>query len=180
MSLLRLKPIDELIFVAATCKTVSLDMMWHLGRMSSDAQRPRPNWSGFMLDTSVPLSSYSPVSDIQMLPLIDLNPDDLSCIFSTLHFIKEQAPRLNMKTACVTFDQPLWLKATDTVQSHNMNVVSPQRISCCCELQWQHWQVDGGFGSYMSLLDDADTDSDNSDGSSMQHAIEDSLSATQR
>ena len=43
LSLHRLKPIDRLIFGAATCKTVSLDMMWHLGRMFSDAQRPHPN-----------------------------------------------------------------------------------------------------------------------------------------
>ena len=66
------------------------------------------------------------------------------------------------------------------VRAHISHHVSPQRISCCYELQWQHWQVDGGFGLYMSLLDDTVTDSDNSDGSSMQHATEDSLYATQQ
>ena len=69
LSQLPLKPIDELVFGTSTCKTAALDMMWHLGRMFTDAQRPRPNRSGFMLDTSVPLSSYPPVSDIRMLPL---------------------------------------------------------------------------------------------------------------
>ena len=41
-----------------------------------------------------------------------------------------------MKTACVTFDQPLWLKAVDIVQSYSMNVV--------CRL--------GGFHVVMSYI----------------------------
>jgi len=52
-----------------------------------------------------------------MLPIIDLNPN------STLCFIEQQARKLNMPSACVTFDQPLYLKAVEIVLSCNMNVV---------------------------------------------------------
>ena len=71
-----------------------------------------------------------------MFPLIDLNPNDSSCISSTLRFVEQQAELLHQKTACITFDQPLLLKATDIAMSDNMNVV--------CRL--------GGFYVIMSYL----------------------------
>jgi len=62
-------------------------------------------------------------SDIRMLPIIDLDPKDLNCIFSTLCFIEDQAKKLNMETACITFDQQLWIKAVEVVNSKDLNVV---------------------------------------------------------
>ena len=41
-------------------------------------------------------------STITMLPLIDLNPSDESCIYSTLIKIIEQAKYLNYEIPCVT------------------------------------------------------------------------------
>ena len=39
-----------------------------------------------------------------MSPLIDLNPSDENCIYSTLLYITDQAKYLNIETPCVNFD----------------------------------------------------------------------------
>ena len=44
------------------------------------------------------------------LPLIDMNPSDTTCVYSTLKYIQEHADRHNV-TPIITFDQPLWWKA---------------------------------------------------------------------
>jgi hypothetical protein len=67
--------------------------------------------------------SYPGKSTVSLLPIIDLNPSDLSCRYSTLSFIIEQSKVLNVKTPVVTFDQPLWLKATEVVQAKALKVV---------------------------------------------------------
>ena len=46
--------------------------------------------------------------------MIDMNPSDLTCIFSTLHFIAEEAKRHNAEPV-VTFDQPLYWKAVNII-----------------------------------------------------------------
>ena len=48
---------------------------------------------------------YPGKSIVNMLPIIDLDPTDMSCIYSTLNFIADQATRINLETAVVTFDQ---------------------------------------------------------------------------
>ena len=83
--------------------------------------------------TDVPLCEQK--SSVSFLPIIDLNPSDGSCIYSTLLFIEEQAKLLNVNTPCVTFDQPLWLKATGIINDANLNI---------CRL--------GGFHTLMSFL----------------------------
>jgi len=62
-------------------------------------------------------------ADIRMLPIIDMNPNDMTCIYTTLCFVEKQAELSNMETACITFDQPLWIKAVEITQSMRMNVV---------------------------------------------------------
>ena len=47
-----------------------------------------------------------------MLPIINLNTVDETCIYSTLMFIQDQSEKHNKSIPCLTFDQPLWLKAT--------------------------------------------------------------------
>jgi len=76
------------------------------------------------------------VSAVSVLPLIDLNLSDINCIFSTLVFIQQQAEKLSITTPCVTFDQPLWVKAVDIILANRMNIV--------CRL--------GGFHTIMSFL----------------------------
>ena len=48
-------------------------------------------------------------SSFLFLPMVDLNPGDLTCINSTLQYISSHARRHNV-TSIVTFDQPFWLK----------------------------------------------------------------------
>ena len=89
-----------------------------------------------MQDVTVSIDSSHPVADIRMLPIISLNPNDMTCIFSTLTFLEKQATRLNMETACVTFDQPLYIKAVEVSFSSDLRVV--------CRL--------GGFHLLMNFL----------------------------
>ena len=114
--------------------STNLDLLWSTGWLFPDAAHPRSNWSGFM--QLVSKGSHSAVSDVALLPIIDLNPSDMHCIYSTLSFVEQQAAKLNVQDACVTFDQPLWLKAVEIVASSSLNVV--------CRL--------GGFHMMMSFL----------------------------
>jgi len=47
--------------------------------------------------------------------LIDMNPSDTTCIYSTLSFISENA-KCHGVTPVITFDQPLWWKASMILQ----------------------------------------------------------------
>ena len=73
------------------------------------AVAPRPNWNGFMEKITAGCT-HPERSTITMLPLIDLDPDDDSCIYSTLFYIKDLAESMGIPKPSITFDQPLWLK----------------------------------------------------------------------
>ena len=94
----------------------------------------RPNWSGFMQYVSI--GNHPPKSRIQMLPIIDLNPADETCIYSTFLYVQSQADKLNIPTPCITFDQPLWKEAVEIIDAKSLNIV--------CRL--------GGFHITMSFL----------------------------
>ena len=61
-------------------------------------------------------------STITMSPLIDLNPSDENCIYSTLLYITDQAKYLNIETPCVNFDSPLWIKVSEIVKAKNSRI----------------------------------------------------------
>ncbi|KAK6171157.1 hypothetical protein SNE40_019405 [Patella caerulea] len=69
---------------------------------------PTPGWSGFM--QTVEDGPHPGKSSFTFLPMIDLNPSDMSCIYSTLHYINNLARKYNV-TPTVNFDQPLYWKA---------------------------------------------------------------------
>ena len=73
---------------------------------------------------------------VAMLPIINLSPSDETCIYSTLMFIQDQSEKHNKSVPCVTFDQPLWLKATKIIQEKGLPIV--------CRLR--------GFHTLMSFL----------------------------
>ena len=85
-------------------------------------------------------SSYAQVgnkSAVEYLPIIDLNPNSPTCIYSTLRFIIDLSKQLNVDyTPCVTFDQPLYLKA--------IGIIRTERLPIVCRL--------GGFYVLMSFL----------------------------
>lgn len=57
------------------------------------------------------------VSDVTFLPFIDLDPSNMSCIYSALKYAREECNKIKQVTCFVTFDQPLYAKATDIVAS---------------------------------------------------------------
>ena len=56
------------------------DLLWHVGWFFSSQSAPRLNWSGFMHDINADKLCL-PCADVRMWPIIDLNPNDLTCIF---------------------------------------------------------------------------------------------------
>ena len=63
-------------------------------------------------------------STITFSPIIDLNPNDKSCIYSTLLFVIEQAKRMCVPVPCVTFDQALWLKTCCIIEEAGLDIVA--------------------------------------------------------
>ena len=83
-------------------------------------QYEQPNWSGYL--TNISSGTYPVKSAITFLPITDLSPTEPTCIY-TLEFVIDQAKSLNSRKAVLTFDQPLWIKATEIVNFKSMNIV---------------------------------------------------------
>ena len=67
---------------------------------------------------------YPSKSMVHMLPITDLDPNDMSCIYSTLSFIIQQSQEWELETPIqVTFDHFLWVKANEIVHAKCMNIV---------------------------------------------------------
>ena len=49
--------------------------------------------------------------------MIDMDPSDVTCVSSTLKFGSEHTQRHNIANPIVTFDQPLWWKAFNIIQT---------------------------------------------------------------
>ena len=97
-----------------------------------------PSWSGTM--QMVHSGQHPGKSSILFLPLIDMNPSDLTCIYSTLCYISSHAISHKV-TPIVTFDQPLWLKAI-TIQ---------KSVASDCSISSMVIRL-GGFHTQMSFL----------------------------
>ena len=63
---------------------------------------------------------HSGQSSVLFLPIIDLDPGNMSCGHSTLKFICEHAARYNV-TPIITFDQPLWWKSLQVIEGQPEN-----------------------------------------------------------
>ncbi|KAK3923562.1 Major tegument protein [Frankliniella fusca] len=71
-----------------------------------------PSWSGYMEVAHADSGPYD-VSEVKFLPFINLDPTNLSCIYTALNFASDQCRKQQLKTCFVTFDQPLFMKATE-------------------------------------------------------------------
>jgi hypothetical protein len=98
-----------------------LNLLWHSASIQTVGNGRRPLWSGFM--QSVCQGSHPRTAVVRMLPIIDLSPSDMTCVWSTLMFVAKQAEVLNVTTACIAFDQPLYIKALDIVLAEEMKMV---------------------------------------------------------
>lgn len=92
-------------------RETTADRLWKLSLVLGKG--PRPGWSGMMklLNTG----DHPGQSSVIFLPLIDMDPGDLTCIYSTLHFVCSHAARYQV-TPILTFDQPLWWKAMSIIE----------------------------------------------------------------
>lgn len=77
-------------------------------------QSERPFWSGVM--QSVNTGDHPGKSSITILPIIDLNPSNLDCVYSTLVYMTNQAEKYQIAPV-ITFDQPLYWKAYMIIQN---------------------------------------------------------------
>ena len=114
-------------------KEVGYKLLWQTPR--SLRNDPTLYWLGFMEEL---LKSETPVqkSTITFSPIIDLNPNDESCIYPTLLFVIEQAKRMRVPVPCVTFDQHLWLKACGIIEEGDLDIVARLGGFHTYELPW--------------------------------------------
>ena len=92
--------------------TANLDILWKCSLLFGIT---RPSWSGMM--QTVHKGSHKGKSSITFLPMIDMNPSDVTCINSTLKFVSDHAKSHDNATPIITFDQPLWWKAFNIIQT---------------------------------------------------------------
>ena len=115
--------------------TNNVEVLW---RISMSSRFPRPAWHGLM--QPIHKGEHTSVSSVMFLPIIDLNPSDMNCVYYTLRYISTHFRRHNI-APIVTFDQPLWLKAVIIQYS-----VSPDNGIRSLVVRL------GGFHTKMSLL----------------------------
>lgn len=102
----------ELKDLKVTDATANLDLLCKISLPLFHS--PRPGWSGTM--QRVCDGQYPGKSSVLFLPMIDLDPTDMTCVYSTLLFVSKQAKRYGF-TPILTFDQPLWWKALNIIQN---------------------------------------------------------------
>ena len=96
------------------------NLLWQSSRSLSNS--PVTNWSGYMEHFFCDREAER--WNVTILPVLDMNPNEDSSLYSTLLYIQNQAEKLGVPDIAVTFDQPLWLKATEIVEAKNMkNIV---------------------------------------------------------
>ena len=99
-------------------------VLWSSTKILGTKMDPSPdwtNWSGFMHCVYQNDAVGVTADRVLMLPIIDLNPSDETCIYSTLSFIQDQVTKLKLPSTSVTFDQPLFIKAVEIAATKQLN-----------------------------------------------------------
>ena len=86
LSAVTLKPIVQLNTENVLSSGLLFDYLWH---GSYSLPNFRPNWLDYMSDVSAAYNNTGKAA-ISMLPIIDLSPNDMNCIYSTMCFIESQ------------------------------------------------------------------------------------------
>jgi hypothetical protein len=113
-----------------------LDFLWAVVFLSDSIVSQPPGWNRFM--ESSHKNQPSEKSALIPLPFINNNPSNPSTIYTALHYVANEASRLQQAKVFVTFDQPLCHKAYEILLS------SPDLS--CIEVRL------GGFHLLMSFL----------------------------
>ncbi|KAE8738446.1 hypothetical protein FOCC_FOCC016069 [Frankliniella occidentalis] len=100
----------------AMLKAIRKDLVWISGCcLPSRLDRPLTailGYSGFM-EIAHTLSGPCDVSGVDVLPFINLDPTDRSCVYSALRFALLQCDEQRQKSCIATLDLPLYMKAVD-------------------------------------------------------------------
>ena len=89
-----------------------LDALWMSGTWLQIL--PRPGWSGYMSKMHSSNTEYS-TSAVLPLPFVNMDPSNLSTIYTCLQYVAEQRSKCGQSRITVTFDQPLYAKAREMV-----------------------------------------------------------------
>ena len=126
-----------------------MDLLW-ISNFGRELSSPVPSWSGFM--QIVNKEGEFECTKIQILPFINLNPNDMSTIYTALSFAQTFCDRHKI-AAAQSFDQPLYIKAVDVIAP-----CQPELCSLFARLGGFHWIMSalGALGYVMggSGLDD--------------------------
>lgn len=128
-----------------------LDTLW---KISFPYRHKRPAWSGFMQMTT--RGCHLGKASFQFLPMIDLEPTNMSCIFTTLMFVNDQCTKYNISPV-ITFDQPLWLKARhiishETQLQHIVLILGPFHTLMSFLGTMGHIMKDSGLRTLLELV----------------------------
>lgn len=74
-----------------------------------------PAWNGFMRKVYNTGFVHCNKTDIDALPFINLDPGNLSTIYTALLFAENECKKQGQRSCLVTFDQPLYAKASEIV-----------------------------------------------------------------
>ena len=95
---------------------ISLDSLWLASfSLCIPVGAVCPSWSGFM-QMAVKGENHQK-SRIDILPVINMDPNQPDTIYSALSYAQSLCDKQKLGVAPVTFDQPLYIKAVDIVQS---------------------------------------------------------------
>ena len=83
--------------------------IWDLFRSTASLRRSVSEWSGFMHQITINVD-VDGVHQVEFLPFIDLDRNNMSTVFTTLMFVSDQCKKHKVEPV-VIFDQLLWLKA---------------------------------------------------------------------
>ena len=64
--------------------------------------------------------------------MINIDPTNESCIYSTLHFVADQAKKYGVSPV-LTFDQSLWMKARQILDAERPLLVELRKLFCVLE-----------------------------------------------
>ena len=91
----------------------ALNSLWLMGYHIKAS--PCPSWSGFMSEALK--GDIYDTSRVVVLPFINLDPNNLTTIYSALHFAQDLCEKYDISICTVTFDQPLYIKAVGIVNA---------------------------------------------------------------
>ena len=98
----------------------ALDSIWMVSFIVSEPGRCSL-WSGF--NQTVMNQGHYDVSRIDILPFINLDPNNPDTLYSALHYTQDLCEKYKLGIAPVTYDQSLYQKAAEIVQSPELNKI---------------------------------------------------------